>query len=145
MTLVCREEAARDRLVARFATVMQRLGIEAAATRGVGRAFDLVVEATGDPAGFALAVELVRPEGAILLKSTIAGQHTLDVAPLVINEIRVLGSRCGPFAPAIQALAEESVSVSPLIDAELPLSAAIEAIRRAGAPGALKVLLDPRA
>jgi len=145
VTLVCREEAARDRLVARFATVMQRLGIEAAATRGVGRAFDLVVEATGDPAGFALAVELVRPEGAILLKSTIAGQHTLDVAPLVINEIRVLGSRCGPFAPAIQALAEESVSVSPLIDAELPLSAAIEAIRRAGAPGALKVLLDPRA
>jgi threonine dehydrogenase-like Zn-dependent dehydrogenase len=124
---------------------MARLDIDAASSRGVGRAFDLVVEATGDPAGFARAVELVRPEGAILLKSTIAGEHTLGLAPLVINEVRVLGSRCGPFAPAIQALAEESVSVSPLVDAELPLSAGIEAIRHASAPGALKVLLDPRA
>jgi threonine dehydrogenase-like Zn-dependent dehydrogenase len=145
VVLVCRGQASLERLEARLETVMRRLDIERSSVASVGRGFDLVVEATGDQAGLALAVELVKPQGAILLKSTVAGQHTLDLAPLVINEVRVIGSRCGAFAPAIQALAEETISVSPLIDAELPLSDGIEALRRAGAPGALKLLLEPSA
>src|SRR5262249_3158060 len=103
------------------------------------------VEASGAAGGLAAAIGLVRAEGAILLKSTIAGEHTIDLAPLVINEVRVLGSRCGPFPPAIEALAAGAVAGAPLIDGELPLSGAAEALERASAPGALKILLAPAA
>lgn len=103
---------------------------------------DLVVEATGTAAGFELAVATTRPRGTLVLKSTVADAAKLHLAPLVINEITVVGSRCGSFAPAIRALASGSVDVRPLIAARVPLRDAGEALHLAAQPGALKVLID---
>lgn len=102
---------------------------------------DLVVEATGSTAGLALAIETVRPRGTLVLKSTVAESHSLSLAPLVINEVTVVGSRCGRFPPALRALAQRSVSVTPLIDKIYPLAEGVAAVRYAARPGALKVLL----
>ena len=84
------------------------------------RLADIVVEATGSTAGLALAIESIRPRGTLVLKSTVASTHTLSLAPLVINEITVVGSRCGRFPPALQALAHGHVTVAPLIDRIYP-------------------------
>jgi threonine dehydrogenase-like Zn-dependent dehydrogenase len=105
--------------------------------------FDVVVEATGSPSGLQLAMSAVRPRGTLVLKTTIAGEHKVSLAPLVINEITVVGSRCGPFAPALDALQERSVSVTPLIEKVYPLSEGVEAVAHAGSPGARKILLQP--
>ena len=105
--------------------------------------FDVVVEATGSPSGLQLAMSAVRPRGTLVLKTTIAGEHKVSLAPLVINEITVVGSRCGPFAPALDALRERSVSVTPLIEKVYPLSEGVEAVAHAGSPGARKILLQP--
>jgi threonine dehydrogenase-like Zn-dependent dehydrogenase len=105
---------------------------------------DLVVEATGNAAGFALAVAATRPRGTLVLKSTVADRSAVDLAPLVIHEITVVGSRCGPFAPALRALADRSVAVAPLIAARRPLGDAAEALALARAPGTLKVLIEAR-
>lgn len=105
--------------------------------------FDVVVEATGSATGLELALGAVRPRGTLILKSTIAGRHDISLAPLVINEVNVIGSRCGPFAPALEALEEKSVSVTPLIEKVYPLSDAVEAVAHAGRPGARKILLRP--
>jgi threonine dehydrogenase-like Zn-dependent dehydrogenase len=77
------------------------------------------------------------------LKSTLASHPSVDLAPLVIHEIHVVGSRCGPFPPALRALESGAVDVAPLISHRLPLSAGAEAFRRAAQPGALKVLIEP--
>jgi len=106
----------------------------------VGQA-DLVVEATGSKEGFQAAIAATRPRGTLVLKSTVADQTELHLAPLTIHEIRVLGSRCGSFAPALRALRAGSIDVSPLISEKLPLAKADVALERAAAPGALKVLL----
>lgn len=103
---------------------------------------DVVVEATGSAEGLKLAMSTLRPRGTLVLKSTVAQDHTLSLAPLVINEITVVGSRCGRFLPALRALAEKSVSVKPLIDKIFPLEDGIEAIGYASRRGALKVLLQ---
>ncbi|TMA13580.1 MAG: zinc-binding dehydrogenase [Deltaproteobacteria bacterium] len=105
------------------------------------RLFDVVVEATGSDSALKLAMSAVRPRGTLVLKSTIAADHTVSLAPLVINEITVIGSRCGLFPPALQALAEKSVLVTPIIEKVYPLNAGIEAVTHAGRAGALKVLL----
>lgn len=102
---------------------------------------DLVVEATGTPQGLALALAATRPRGTVVLKSTIAAQHGVDLAPLVINEITVVGSRCGTFAPALHALETRSVEVEPLISARRSLDDAVDALSLAATPGILKVLL----
>ena len=81
------------------------------------RLFDVVVEATGSASGLELALGAVRPRGTLILKSTIAGNHQVSLAPVVINEINVIGSRCGPFPDALEALAAKQVSVTPLIEA----------------------------
>jgi len=107
-------------------------------------AADLVVEATGTPEGFAAAVAATKPRGTLVLKSTVAESTRLDLAPLVINEITVVGSRCGPFEPALQALAAEEVDVRPVISERVPLRDADEALRRAAVPGRLKVLIEVR-
>jgi threonine dehydrogenase-like Zn-dependent dehydrogenase len=107
------------------------------------RLFDVVVEATGAAGGLELALRCVRPRGTLVLKSTIAGMHQLSLATIVINEITVLGSRCGPFPEALQALAEKTVSVTPLIEAVVPLMEGIDAVERARRPGARKLLLRP--
>lgn len=103
---------------------------------------DLSVEATGTVAGFDAAVAATRPRGTVVLKSTVAGHHDLDLAPLVINELQVLGSRCGPFEPALEALAAREIDVESLVDARLPLARGDEALRRAAERGVLKVLVS---
>lgn len=105
--------------------------------------FDLVVEATGSPAGMPRALELVRPRGTIVWKSTHHGPARFDAAPLVVNEVTVVGSRCGIFEPALRRLSEGRVTVRDLISAEFPLSRAGAALKEAGRPGVLKVLLKP--
>jgi threonine dehydrogenase-like Zn-dependent dehydrogenase len=102
---------------------------------------DVVIEATGSTAGLTLAIAAVRPRGTLVLKSTVAADHTLSLAPLVINEVTVVGSRCGPFPPALRALAQKHITVTPLIDKTYPLAAGQEAVAHAARPGALKVLL----
>jgi threonine dehydrogenase-like Zn-dependent dehydrogenase len=105
---------------------------------------DLVVDATGASSGLADALALVRARGTIVLKTTVAAEHRLDLAPAVINEVTVVGSRCGRFAPALDALAGGQISVAPLVDAVYRLDDAVAAFTRAAAPGTLKVLVDAR-
>jgi threonine dehydrogenase-like Zn-dependent dehydrogenase len=102
----------------------------------------LVVEATGSASGFARAVAALRPRGTLILKSTHAEQPAVDLAPLVIHELHVIGSRCGPFPPALRALETDAVDVRSLIHARVPLARADEALRMAAQPGALKVLIE---
>ncbi len=110
-------------------------------------AYDLVVEATGNDAGFAHSLRLVRPRGTLVLKSTFAGRANIDLTKLVVGEITVVGSRCGPFAPALRLLEQGAVgaqiAVRPLIEAEYPLSEGLAAFAHAARPGARKVLLRP--
>ncbi len=105
--------------------------------------FDLVVEATGNEAGLSHSLRLVRPLGTLVLKSTFAGDAQVNLTKLVVGEIKVIGSRCGPFAPALRLLAQNAVQVTPLIEAEYPLSAAVAAFTHASQPGVKKVLLRP--
>lgn len=105
---------------------------------------DVVVEATGSPAGLDRALSLVRPRGTLVLKSTFHGAPAVNTARIVIDEVCVLGSRCGPFAPAARALAAGRVDPRPLIDATYPLGDAVEAFAHAQRAGVLKVLIDPR-
>jgi threonine dehydrogenase-like Zn-dependent dehydrogenase len=132
--VLCRNPRAR--------AVCGELGLRSVDLGRAGRGYDLVVDATGDSAGLALAIEHVRPLGVVVLKSTVADRHELDHAPLVINEVSVIGSRCGDFPPALEALSTGRVRVEPLIEAVVPLSRGIEALERAGRPGALKILVD---
>lgn len=106
---------------------------------------DLVVEATGSERGLDRALGLVRPRGTVVLKSTFHGATTLPLAPVVIHEVTLVGSRCGPFAPALRALAAGLVDPAPLVDQTVALSEAPRALEEAQRPGALKVLLDPSA
>jgi threonine dehydrogenase-like Zn-dependent dehydrogenase len=106
--------------------------------------FDLVVEATGSPDGLRYAIERTRPRGTLVLKSTFHGDTPLATAPLVIHEITLVGSRCGPFMPAHAALAGGIIDPSPMVHATFPLRDALGALERAGQPGVLKVLLDMR-
>ncbi len=103
---------------------------------------DLVVDATGAAEGFSLAMRTVRPRGTLVLKSTFAAESGMNPTPLVVNEVTVIGSRCGPFPDAVEALAGGAVDVSALISARYPLGKGVEALQAAGAPDALKVLLD---
>jgi threonine dehydrogenase-like Zn-dependent dehydrogenase len=105
--------------------------------------FDVVVEASGSAAGFALALDLLRPKGQLVLKSTFHGTTEFDAARVVVDEISVIGSRCGLFAPAIDLLKKEAVDVDSLISEEYPLSEGVHAMSRAAAKGVLKVLLRP--
>ncbi len=105
------------------------------------RAFDISVECTGNAEGFALAQRALRPRGTLVLKSTYAGKLSLDASSLVVDEITLIGSRCGPFAPALDLLAQEQVNVKPLIHAHYPLTQGLAAFERAQTKGVLKVLL----
>lgn len=105
--------------------------------------FDLVVEATGNDAGLAHSLRLVRPLGTLVMKSTFHGKANVDLTKLVVGEITVVGSRCGPFDEALRLLQQKSIQVNGLIDAEYPLSEAIAALEHAAQPGVRKVLLRP--
>lgn len=102
---------------------------------------DVVVDCTGSVAGFELAMQMVRPRGTIILKSTVAVGKPMNLAPLVIDEIQVIGSRCGPFREAIRALADKSIDVTSLIHRRMKLEQGVEAMELAGRAGVLKVLL----
>lgn len=106
-----------------------------------GRVFDVVVEASGSASGFALALELLRPLGTLVLKSTFHGQTPIDAARLVIDELRVVGSRCGRFAPALDLLARHAIPVDELVTDVVSLDDGVAALARAGEPGVLKLLL----
>jgi alcohol dehydrogenase len=113
------------------------------ASRARKHSFDLVVEATGSPAGMPRALELVRPRGTIVWKSTHHAPARFDAAPLVVNEVTVVGSRCGRFEPALELLRTRKVDVSRMISASFPLSQAKRALALAGRRGVKKVLLNP--
>ena len=107
------------------------------------RQFDMVVEASGSATGFDLALDLLRPRGTLVLKSTFQGTTDLRAARIVVDEISVVGSRCGRFAPALELLKAKAVDVESLISEAHPLSDGVRAIARASEPGVLKVLLRP--
>ena len=102
---------------------------------------DVVIDCTGSAAGFEFAMKMVRPRGTIVLKSTVAQGKPLNLAPLVIDEITVIGSRCGPFREAIRALSENAIDVLSLISKRMKLEQGVEALAAAGRPGMLKVIL----
>lgn len=104
--------------------------------------FDIVVEATGSPSGFQTALMLVRPRGTLVLKSTYHDALCLDAAPLVVNEVRVVGSRCGPFPAALEKLRSREVEVTALISARYPLARGLDAFEQARKSGTLKVLVS---
>jgi threonine dehydrogenase-like Zn-dependent dehydrogenase len=105
------------------------------------RAFDVAVEASGSPAGFHTALRLLRPRGTLVLKSTFHGTTELNLAPVVVDEVCIVGSRCGRFRPALELLRRGAVETDALIDEEFPLSEGPRALARAAEPGVLKVLL----
>ena len=107
------------------------------------QSFDLIVEATGSNSGFADTMKLIKPRGIVILKSTIASRENLDLTPVVVNEITLIGSRCGLFKPAIDALATGMVSVDSMIDSTFPLEKFSEAIEHTKKPETLKVFLKP--
>lgn len=103
--------------------------------------FDVVVEASGGEPGFALALDLVRPRGVLVLKSTFHGLTAIDTARVVVDEISIVGSRCGRFAPAIELLKNDTINVEALISEEYALADGVRAMQRATERGVLKVLL----
>jgi threonine dehydrogenase-like Zn-dependent dehydrogenase len=105
---------------------------------------DVVVDCTGSPTGFEFAVSLVKPRGTIMLKTTVAGTQQLSLAPLVIDEITLVGSRCGPFDKALAALSAGTIDVAPLISRRYPLADAVTALYAARDEPVLKLLLDVR-
>jgi threonine dehydrogenase-like Zn-dependent dehydrogenase len=105
--------------------------------------YDLVVEATGSTAGFELARKAVRPRGTFVLKSTYKGDLTLNVSSIVVDEVTLIGSRCGPFEPALRLLEKREVDPTVLIAAEFKLTEAIAAFEEASKAGMLKVLIRP--
>ena len=105
------------------------------------KSFDIAVECSGNPAGFAVARAALRPRGTLVLKSTYAGELTVNASSLVVDEITLIGSRCGPFAPAIALLAEKKVDVRPLLHATFSLDEALAAFEHAQRPGVRKVIV----
>jgi len=126
--------------------IAKRRGIETVTVDEVqsrSREFDLAVEASGSPTGLRLALELLRPRGVLVLKSTFHGAAEFETAPIVVDEISVIGSRCGRFAPALELLKTGAVDVESLLSEEFPLVEGLRAMALAAEPGVLKVLLRP--
>ena len=107
----------------------------------IEKKYDVVVEATGSVNGFETSLALTKPRGVLVLKSTVATGKELNLAPIVIDEITVLGSRCGQFPPALRLLQSGKVDLSPLISAEYSIDDAIEAFEKNKEKDTLKVLL----
>jgi threonine dehydrogenase-like Zn-dependent dehydrogenase len=129
--------------------IAERRGIETATVKaGLARKgeFDVVVEASGSPSGFVGALELLRPRGVLVLKSTFQGASNLEEINrprLVVDEITILGSRCGRFEPALDLLKKGAIDIDSLISEEYPLAKGVHAMERAGKKGVLKVFLRP--
>lgn len=124
--------------------ILKRLGIATHLGEGSWeRSFDIVIDCTGKPKGLAQALELLRPRGTLVLKSTYHGEAEVDLSHLVVDEITLIGSRCGPFAPALELLRRGLVEVVSLISATLPLDEGVRAFHLAGKRETLKVLIRP--
>lgn len=136
LVVVARRPESRERVA--------RLGLAVAAPDELpaGR-LDLVVECTGNVEGLALARRAVRPQGTIVLKSTYHGEVQANLSAVVVDEVTLVGSRCGPFAPALQALRAGRLDPRGLVEARYPLEQAPAAFEHAARPGALKVLIRP--
>lgn len=137
VTLIGRHR--RKLSIAEAAGVEGRLAAEASK---LGRRFHVVVEASGSETGFQTAVDLIKPRGKIVLKSTFHGTPTWPASRIVVDEITVVGSRCGRFEPALRLLAEKKIDVSRLISEQLPLAEGVKAMNLAAQKGVLKVLLE---
>jgi threonine dehydrogenase-like Zn-dependent dehydrogenase len=108
----------------------------------VKKAFDIVVDATGSADGLEKSLYRVKPRGTIILKTTAAQKAMIDLAPVVVDEVNIIGSRCGPFEPALRALSEKRIRVGPLISGIYSFSRAAEAFAKAQEKDSLKVLID---
>ena len=122
--------------------ILRRCNIAVDISVPTGQYFDVAVECTGNPEGFAQARSALRPRGTLVLKSTYAGRVNLNASSLVVNEITVIGSRCGPFSKALDLLAAGKIAVEPLIQARYPLRQGPDAFAQAAHKGSLKILLD---
>lgn len=131
-------------LVGRHPERLERLGdFRGKYTKSASeKSYAVVIEATGNPQGFQSAMSLVRPKGHLVLKSTYAAPFQFNPSMLVVNEINVIGSRCGPMEKAVQMIACGKLDPSSLIDAQMSLDQGVEALRRAQEPGTIKVLID---
>lgn len=126
------------------AKLLAEWGIPAVHSKTVrAKSADLVVEATGSPSGFSLSREAVRPAGTLVMKSTFAGDVSLNLSAMVVDEITLVGSRCGPFKPALRLLSLGLVDTAPLIHTRFSLSEGLDAFTKAGERGVLKVLVSP--
>ncbi|KPJ63277.1 MAG: alcohol dehydrogenase [Planctomycetes bacterium DG_23] len=124
--------------------ILQKRAISTALMSEIPKAkFDMVVECTGSPGGISMALDLVKPRGIIVLKTTLAEKTLAHLAPIVINEVTIVGSRCGPMDMALAALEKGQVTVKPLITDIFPLDEAQKAINRAHESDSIKVLLKP--
>ena len=122
----------------------KKLGLSTAYVHEISDdSYDFVVEATGNPEGFSQSLRIIRPGGTIILKSTFASKKSIDLTKVVVAEINMVGSRCGPFAPALRLLAHGKVSVMPLIEAQYNLEDGLQAFQKAALPGTKKILLKP--
>ncbi len=126
--------------------IAERRGVECVLLENVGklgRIFDVVVEASGSENGFSTALDLLKPRGKLVLKSTFQGKTNLEMWRVVVEEITIVGSRCGRFAPALEILRDKKVDVESFIGEEFGLSKGVEAMSKAAAKGAMKILLRP--
>jgi threonine dehydrogenase-like Zn-dependent dehydrogenase len=105
--------------------------------------WDIVVEATGSASGFSLARRAIRPRGTLVLKSTYKGEMSVNFSSIVVDEINIIGSRCGPFGPALRLMESRQVDPTVLIDSEFALGEALKAFEHAAETGVLKVLVSP--
>ena len=133
---LARNAKSRELLKARGIQVIEEDDIQPAK-------WDVVIEATGSTDGFSLARRAIRPRGTMVLKSTYKGDMSVNISSIVVDEINLLGSRCGPFAPALHLLETRQVDPTVLITAGYKLSEAIQAFAHAAQPGALKVYVEP--
>jgi threonine dehydrogenase-like Zn-dependent dehydrogenase len=136
LRVVARHESQRKILVSQGIPVLPEEEVPAGTE-------DLVVDATGSPSGFAVSRRAVRSRGTLVMKSTYADELTWDASGLVVDEINLVGSRCGPFPPAIRLLAYKQVNPGLLLDAVYPLEEGLAALEKAGTSGILKVGLAP--
>jgi threonine dehydrogenase-like Zn-dependent dehydrogenase len=133
--VVARHSYQRDMLSARGIRFIAEAEIQP-------RRWDIVVEATGSPDGFNLARKAIRPRGSLVMKSTYKGEMNVNFSAIVVDEINILGSRCGPFAPALRLLEKREVDPTVLISAQYKLGEALKAFEHAAQAGVLKVLIE---
>jgi threonine dehydrogenase-like Zn-dependent dehydrogenase len=122
-------------------SILEKRGIKTSLKRNLKESFDVVVDCAGSPSGLADALGVTLPKGKIVLKTTLAERESIDFNNLVINEISLIGSRCGPFAPAIKALQNKTVNVRPLISGSYPIEEGKAAFHKASQKGILKIIL----